>query len=74
MKMKIRKSLLSCLLIACVLLSLTACGQGGDKPAQEPSAGQEVPAGGGAEPERTFAIVYPIVHPFFEPIGVAAVK
>lgn len=72
MKMKIRKSLLSCLLIACVLLSLTACGQGGDKPAQEPSAGQEVPAGGGAEPERTFAIVYPIVHPFFEPIGVAA--
>lgn len=61
-------------LAAGMALTLTACG---DKPAakqDEPSqTGQPADAAGDAGADgRTFAVVFPIVHPFFEPIGVDA--
>ena len=68
--MTLKKRLLSALLLGCMTLSLTACGQAsnsaaGSASASAGSAAQSTADGTG----RTFAIVYPIVHPFFEPIG-----
>ena len=38
------------------------------------AAGSAEGKAGGAEKKKTFAIVYPIVHPFFEPVTVSAEK
>jgi ribose transport system substrate-binding protein len=57
---------LSILLIAVLLISMMAlAGCGGTEPAPEEGNGEAVT-------ERTFAIVYPIVHPFFQPVTDAA--
>lgn len=59
---------LSILLIAVLLMSMMALiGCGGTEPAPEPDG-----ENGEAVTERTFAIVYPIVHPFFQPVTDAA--
>lgn len=68
-----KKKLLACLLLGCMILSLAACGQKTEAPPADPSDADQ----SGAQSEttdtaRTFAIVYPIVHPFFEPIGADA--
>ena len=70
--MKFTKRLLACLMFVCMVLSLTACGgqkQTETKPSENSQTETQEPAG---EAQRTFAIVYPIVHPFFEPIGADA--
>ena len=61
-------------LAAGMALTLTACGDKPDAKQDEPSqTGQPADAAGDAGADgRTFAVVFPIVHPFFEPIGVDA--
>lgn len=59
---------LSILLIAVLLMSMMAfVGCGGTEPAPAPED-----ENGEAVTQRTFAIVYPIVHPFFQPVTDAA--
>ena len=71
--MKFTKKLLACLMLVCMVLSLTACGGGKKAEEKAPEApAQQTEAQEPAAESRTFAIVYPIVHPFFEPIGVDA--
>lgn len=62
--------------------SLAACGgtakpadTAKDQPKAETKAAEpEKKADAKAVKKRTFAVVFPIVHPFFEPVGVAAEK
>jgi ribose transport system substrate-binding protein len=62
MKKSLSRILISSLLI--MMLVLTGCGGAAS------DGGEEQPGDDAAQ--RTFAIVYPIVHPFFEPVTEAA--
>lgn len=60
-------------------VSLTACGSPAqptsDTKAETKAAEPEKKADATkSEKKRTFAVVFPIVHPFFEPVGIAAEK
>lgn len=57
-----RNKVLAILLVFAMILTTAACGS---KEAASETTDQETKG-------RTFAVVFPIVHPFFEPIGVAA--
>ena len=71
--MKFTKKLLACLMLVCMALPLTACGGGKKAEEKAPETpAQQTEAKESAAENRTFAIVYPIVHPFFEPIGLDA--
>jgi ABC-type sugar transport system substrate-binding protein len=67
MKMKMRKHVSWILIAVLLMLMMMAAGCSSTAPAAEEEA-QTSEAG----PARTFAIVYPIVHPFFEPVSDAA--
>lgn len=69
--MKLKRRLLSCLLLGCMIFSLAACGQtsGDTAVSDEDQTTEEAQGTESSDEGRTFAIVYPIVHPFFEPIG-----
>ena len=67
-----KKRLIACLLLGCMALSLAACGAKQEEtstPADDTTSAETTES---ADAGRTFGIVYPIVHPFFEPIGVDA--
>ncbi|WP_298029197.1 substrate-binding domain-containing protein [uncultured Dysosmobacter sp.] len=70
--MKFTKRLLACLMLVCMILSLVACSNQKQTESKLPEGGQTETQEPTGEAQRTFAIVYPIVHPFFEPIGADA--
>lgn len=67
---------LTLMLALMIMVSAAACGNTQQQSAPEKSASEKsVPEKKDAPAKKkTFAVVFPIVHPFFEPVGVAAEK
>jgi len=87
MKKSVISRILVLLLALVFIVSITACGQSAKTDTKEPAKEEakvaepekkaEEPAKKAEEPakkKRTFAVVFPVVHPFFEPVAVAAEK
>lgn len=69
------KIVMSFLLVIVLAMGLVACGSANETPAandesQNDDAQQATTDDGGEK--KTFAIIYPIIHPFFEPVTEAA--
>lgn len=54
-----------------IMVSAAACSNAQQQSAPEKSASEKKDA---PAKKKTFAVVFPVVHPFFEPVGVAAEK
>ena len=63
-----KKRLLAALCTAVLVLGLAACGSSGGSSSGGGST-EGTSGGDAAAKQKTFAVVFPIVHPFFEPIG-----